>query len=212
MIYSLPTVGIGLRRRCEELTAIGLCAVTAGAITIAACGFRFEPVSSFRLMLNMRFAAFAVATIGLLILHGMLAKREEAFEWIRGMRGALQVFISLFVFELVTAETRDLFANKPSLSSANMRAMVLSVAWLVYSFLLISLGFWRRLQTIRLVAIALFGIAILKVFLSDLSFLQQPYRMFSFAGLALILFATSYLYQRFRGVIVGSEEAAEESA
>ena len=207
VLYSLPMLWFGLRQRYQALAVIGLCALAAGVLTIACHGFHYQPVESFRPIANARFAAFAVAVIGMLTSYRMLARRQDAFGWVHGMLGVLQVTISLFIFELVTAETRDLFTNKPTLSSTNMRAMMLSVAWLVYSFLLISFGFWRRAQTIRLVAISLFGITILKVFFSDLSFLRQPYRMFSFGGLALILFATSYLYQRFRGVILGAEES-----
>lgn len=210
VLYSLPAVWYGLKARSQPIAVIGLCALGAGVLTIATRGFGFEPVGSFRLIANMRFAAFAFAVVGLLAQYRLLVRNTEVFPWTRGLLGVLQVIISLLIFELATAETRDLFAKKPSLSSANMRGMMLSVVWLVYSFLLISFGFWKRAQTIRLVAISLFGITILKVFFSDLSFLQQPYRMFSFAGLALILFATSYLYQRFRGVILNIEEALPE--
>jgi len=64
-----------------------------------------------------------------------------------------------------------------------------------------------RSRSLRFVAMALFAITILKVFLSDLSFLGGLFRILSFAGLALILFATSYLYQRYRGVILETESA-----
>jgi uncharacterized membrane protein len=40
-------------------------------------------------------------------------------------------------------------------------------------------------------------LAIGKVFIFDLSFLQQPYRIVSFFGLGLILLLVSLLYTRF---------------
>lgn len=78
------------------------------------------------------------------------------------------------------------------------RRMVISLAWLVYSFLLMVIGIWRRLLVLRVVAIGLFFISILKVFLFDLSFLTTVYRMISFMGLGIILLAVSYMYQKYK--------------
>lgn len=216
VIYSLPVMWYGLRRASQALRAIGLCALGAGVATIAAQGFGFNPIEHFRLIANARCAAFAIAAVGLLIHYRMYAKRGEEFEWTGRLLGVLQVVMSLLIFELVTAETLDYFARiaaigapaKALVSSVNMRQMMLSVVWLIYSFLLISFGFITRAQTIRFVAFALIATAVLKVFLSDLSFLEPLYRIFSFAGLALILFATSYLYQRYRSVIMDGAEGS----
>ena len=62
-----------------------------------------------------------------------------------------------------------------------------------------SVGIWRRLKPARLYAIGLLYFAILKVFLFDLAFLVQPYRIVSFFGLGLILLLVSLLYTRFEG-------------
>jgi uncharacterized membrane protein len=58
-------------------------------------------------------------------------------------------------------------------------------------------------RTLRMIAMVLFGIAILKIFFYDLSFLETIYRIVSFIGLGIILLTVSYLYQRYRGVILG---------
>jgi len=58
----------------------------------------------------------------------------------------------------------------------------------------------------RIEAIVLFGVSIVKIFIYDLSFLDTLYRIFSFVGLGVILLVVSYLYQRYRGIILGSEE------
>lgn len=54
---------------------------------------------------------------------------------------------------------------------------------------------------LRIAAIVLFGVAILKIFIYDLSFLDTVYRIVSFIGLGVILLSVSYLYQRYRGLI-----------
>jgi len=42
-------------------------------------------------------------------------------------------------------------------------------------------------------------LSVLKVFIFDLSFLEQPYRIVSFFGLGLLLLLVSLLYTRFEG-------------
>ncbi|MCJ7784906.1 MAG: DUF2339 domain-containing protein, partial [Desulfobacterales bacterium] len=86
----------------------------------------------------------------------------------------------------------------------NLRHLSLSGSWLVYSIILMIIGIWRRIQRLRIIAIVLFGITILKIFIYDLSFLQALYRIFSFVGLGVMLLATSYLYQRYKTFIFGA--------
>jgi uncharacterized membrane protein len=78
---------------------------------------------------------------------------------------------------------------------------VLSSVWLLYSVSLMVAGLWRRAQGLRIMAIVLFGITILKIFIYDLSFLETLYRIFSFVGLGVILLGVSYLYQRYKAII-----------
>jgi uncharacterized membrane protein len=57
---------------------------------------------------------------------------------------------------------------------------------------------WQIIQ-VRWVALALFVITALKVFIKDLWTLGQLYRVFSFVGLAITLMLVSFLYQRYLG-------------
>lgn len=84
----------------------------------------------------------------------------------------------------------------------NIKQLMLSGAWLAFSISLMAYGIIGRERTLRVLAIVLFGIAILKIFVYDLSFLETLYRIFSFIGLGLILLVVSYLYQRYKDVIL----------
>ena len=55
-----------------------------------------------------------------------------------------------------------------------------------------------RLRPIRYLAMVLFGITVLKVFLIDLSALGGIYRILGFIGLGIVLLAVSFVYQRGR--------------
>lgn len=89
--------------------------------------------------------------------------------------------------------------HRPAIQDLNnKRHLTLSLVWVVYSALLLTIGFLKRLPAIRYVGIGLLGVSILKIFLYDLSSLEQPYRIISFIGLGLILLAASYAYARFK--------------
>jgi uncharacterized membrane protein len=71
-----------------------------------------------------------------------------------------------------------------------------SVWFMIFGATLLGVGFWRRSAFLRWQALLLLAITIVKVFLFDMSALSQGYRILSFLGLGVLLFAVSYVYQR----------------
>lgn len=94
----------------------------------------------------------------------------------------------------------------------NKLHLVLSGVWILYGIIVVVIGFLRDVRSIRLGGIALLGLAILKVFLYDLNSLEQPYRIVSFIALGIILLGASYLYTRYRSIIIGSSSSSLEGA
>jgi uncharacterized membrane protein len=78
----------------------------------------------------------------------------------------------------------------------NLQQLVMSITWLAYSLILFGLGYMRQIQLFRLIAMVLFGLSILKIFLFDFSALGTLYRIGSFVCLGIILLFVSYLYQK----------------
>jgi uncharacterized membrane protein len=74
----------------------------------------------------------------------------------------------------------------------------LSMVWMVYGGAMLVIGLWRRNKLLRMMALALLSITIIKVFFFDLSSLERLYRIISFIVLGVILLAVSFLYQRLR--------------
>lgn len=93
----------------------------------------------------------------------------------------------------------------------NKLHLVLSGVWIIYGIIVVVIGFLRDVRSIRLGGIALLGLAILKVFLYDLNSLEQPYRIVSFIALGVILLGASYLYTRYRSIIIGSSSSPSSS-
>jgi len=222
MAYALALAGYGAKRGHSATLNSGMFVVGASICTVGAAGFSYQPITDFSLIINIRAAMFGAEVIGLLILLQLSAgwKPQALRSW---ARGAFLVLFCLMVFVLCTAETRDYFGriidqlNRTGGSNmlegnvdqalrkySNLQQMALSLVWLVYSILLIGFGIWRRILSLRIIAIAIFGIAILKIFIYDLKFLETLYRIFSFIGLGLILLSVSFLYQRFKSAIFDS--------
>ncbi|MBA3247935.1 MAG: DUF2339 domain-containing protein, partial [Pyrinomonadaceae bacterium] len=76
------------------------------------------------------------------------------------------------------------------------RQLSLSIIWAVYGGALLVFGLVRRHQLLRVMALLLLGITILKVFFLDLSLLDRIYRIVSFIVLGAILLVVSFLYQQ----------------
>ena len=170
--------------------------------------------------MNSRALVLAAVVVAVAVQGRWLTGMRDAYEWINDVSSVLRVVVVLLILDVITAETRDYFQrdiflletrNDPSSpqqqisSLLNMQQLALSGVWLVFSIVVMGIGIWQRLREVRIVAFGLFGIAILKIFIYDLSFLEALYRIFSFIGLGVILLGTSYLYQRYKTVILGPD-------
>jgi uncharacterized membrane protein len=71
-----------------------------------------------------------------------------------------------------------------------------SLWFMVFGGILLGVGFWERSAFLRWQALVLLAATVVKVFLYDMSELSQGYRILSFLGLGVLLFAVSFVYQR----------------
>lgn len=76
-----------------------------------------------------------------------------------------------------------------------------SALWGIHSIILVTIGILRRFRPIRLLAILLFAVTILKVFLVDLQEMEKFHRIVASIGLGVILLAVSMMYQKYRARI-----------
>ena len=98
-------------------------------------------------------------------------------------------------------------------SSAELvRQMMLSATWGAYAAGLTAVGIKRRYAPVRYLALCVFGITVLKVFIVDFSQLDSVYRIASSIVLGLLLIGASYLYQRYDGRLGDTGERDERVA
>lgn len=217
--YGLVLAFAGLRGRAQAIGHAGLAAVSFGSVTTALFAVTYVPILQFQTIANLRFAVVTLTIASAYAVTLMLGEEE----WHRKMALALNIGIALLSFELLTAETRDHFqrqiaasgtglsapeAGGLALSLQNKQQLAISAVWLIYAAITMTIGIARRLKGFRIAAISLLLLTILKVFLYDLSFLTELYRIFSFIGLGVILLSASFAYQRYKTLIFGEEAPA----
>lgn len=211
MLYSLFLVWGGLRRASQAVLVIGLSSAGLSVGAGVYCGFVPQPDARLPLALGLRAGMLPLILIGLFLHLRLLKDATRLYRWLDGVLAAFQAAIVLLGFELLTGETRDYFDYLASSSSTaptgsshlrNLEQLTLSALWLLYAGVLMAVGLWRRTRWMRLGSIALLGFIILKVFVYDLSFLSGLYRSASFAALGAILLLVSYLYSRYRELLL----------
>lgn len=90
--------------------------------------------------------------------------------------------------------------NGQILRLQNRASISISIFWLVYAILLITIGFVRRSKWVRIGGIVLLGVAIFKLFFIDLWNLGQLYRIIASISLGLVLLAISFVYQKYKHI------------
>ncbi len=230
--YSLPLTWFGLTKKSKYVVYCGIGVMGLGLFVGLVRSLWYEPVEWFSLLFNYRFFATCLLIAGAVLQLLLWRKNSREVEWNKTLVGGISLIIVALMLVLLTSETRDFFEQKICSveklmidewshdleaqvnSLRNMQQLSLSGVWLLYSIMLMVVGLWRRNRRIRLVAIGLFGVTILKIFVYDLSFLQTLYRICSFMGLGVILLAVSYLYQKYKSIILETEaqEKSQETA
>lgn len=79
----------------------------------------------------------------------------------------------------------------------------LSILWGLYALFLIILGIWKKNEQLRIAAIVLFSITLVKLFFYDLSALTTIAKTIVFVVLGVLLLIVSFLYNKYRNIISG---------
>jgi uncharacterized membrane protein len=90
--------------------------------------------------------------------------------------------------------------------SSDSYKLGLSILWGVYSLLLISIGIWKHRQYLRIGAIALFSVTLLKLFFYDISHLSTIAKTIVFVSLGILLLIISFLYNKYKHIIIDENE------
>lgn len=145
---------------------------------------------------NQRFLTFVIAGTAALVAAYWSSGRIKEI--------ALSQYIAGNVFLLwgMILEVMDWAARTtPGSNLLSVDTVAISVLLAVYAVVLVSIGVASRTAVNRMAGLALLGIVVLKLYLFDVWQLDRIYKVAAFAALGVLLFATSFLYSRFRSVI-----------
>jgi hypothetical protein len=118
--------------------------------------------------------------------------------------------VHVYLVALLSAELVQLFVWLGGGSVVTWKGLAqkvgFSVLWGVYALALVGRGIWRKRKVLRLLGIALFGITLVKLFVFDLGDISKLGKIIAFVGLGVLLLVISFLYQKFKDVILGEDE------
>ncbi|HAH31830.1 MAG TPA: hypothetical protein DCL44_05900 [Elusimicrobia bacterium] len=129
-----------------------------------------------------------------------LVGQEETYPHMYGLFGVmlfafLNIEISAFFGEVLPAA----------------RFAAISVLWALFSVGMIVAGFRTFSAALRKTALALFMATIVKVFLFDMSKFSTPYRIFSFMILGMLLVGTSFIYHKYKNILLPQDKEEEKA-
>ena len=206
-------VWLSFRLRLPQVRFFGY--IVFAGVALRLVGFdTVVNMRTFTPVLNERFLAFAVS-IAALYITAYLLWRERKSLWAReasawSVYPIFLVVANFFTVWLLSAEVWGHFSGElaertwaagSALRSA--RNLSLTGLWAGYAVALLVVGIVRRYRLVRLSALVLLGIPIVKVFAYDVFALDQVYRIAAFVGLGGLLLVSAYLYQRYSKSIKG---------
>ena len=86
----------------------------------------------------------------------------------------------------------------------------LSILFGISSFIIIWLGFRHHNKTLRVIALSIFGVTILKLFVNDLSNISPGGKIAAFILLGVLLLSVSFMYQRLKKIILDDRPTENE--
>lgn len=209
-IYGLTAlyIGVGYGSRVLRLGALALLSLTV--YKVVSVDASYFAAAWHRPIFNRTFGAFLLLIAALACAIRLYSRGERIDETERKIAlTGLTVTVSLLGIIGLSLEAYGRFESRirvGNISDGDLRNLILaqrlslSVIWSVYGAAMLVVGIWRSNRLLRVMALGLLVITIIKVFLFDLASLDAIYRIISFIVLGAILLAVSFLYQKWQSM------------
>lgn len=149
-------------------------------------------VSNFNIMIRYISYVFVAGTF-----YAIYKYIEQEF-----MNANYKVFFNfLLAVSILWIASSELINWLDIAGSSQAYKLGLSILWGVYSLILISLGIWKNNKNLRIGAIVLFSITLVKLFFYDISHLDTLSKTIVFVCLGILLLIISFLYNKFKHII-----------
>jgi uncharacterized membrane protein len=118
------------------------------------------------------------------------------------MKEEMKLFMNLFVaLSTLWILSSELFHWLDFAGYTSADKLGLSILWGVFSLILIIIGIWNKLKYLRVGAIILFGITLLKLSIYDIRGMDSLSKTIVFISLGILLLIISFLYNKYRKII-----------
>ena len=165
-------------------------------------GSGYSQASNFKIgIANVYIRYIAIAFLGLLIWSFYkLSKSDLIKKWPKTAFDYIFYITLLWILssELVNVVSLNYFEGGYKLG--------LSILWGLFSLLLISIGLWKNKKHLRIGAITLFAITLIKLFIYDVSYLDTIAKTILFIFLGALLLFISFLYNKYKHLITDPTE------
>ncbi len=187
-----------------RLAGIGLLVAAFARLALNPAVLAYHPRAATAIF-NWYFYAYGLTTLCLLAGARLLAPpRPGGPPDPTGTQGRalLNGLAGVLAFLLLNIEIADYFCPAGhgltfEFSGDFARDMTYTIAWALFAFGLLVIGIARRVRATRYAAIGLLSVALLKLFLHDLSHLGNLYRIGALFVVAAVAILASFIYQRF---------------
>lgn len=105
-----------------------------------------------------------------------------------------------FIRENISAETIQLTRTKIIKTS-------FPILWGVLAFVFLIIGIKKRIKTFRIIALALLGLTIVKLFAYDISNISETGKIISFILLGILILIISFVYQKIKVLVIDENES-----
>jgi uncharacterized membrane protein len=221
-VYAAAALLLGIKRGAKLLRAGGMILLAVTIFKLIMVDLHYYNSAWHTLLINRTFGAFVLMIVALASGAWLYTRSEAVEEEERlAILPVMIVAVNILALTALSAEAWGYYGKKISeitlaaavdfndekLSNLKLaQRLSLSVIWAIYGGAMLTLGIIRRSQLLRIMALSLLSLTILKVFFIDLAALERLYRIISFIVLGVILLAVSFLYQRFRFLFVDAKD------
>ncbi len=204
LIESAALLFVAVRTRTDFLRWFAGATLALGIVRLVA----FDNFDVQTLVFNARFATYlvAIAILGGIVAAGERHASENEMLFVRlagiCLNALALIALTLEAFGYFSRQIIAWYQLHQPAPYAQLHDLELaqtfsySAIWLAYGAGLMMFGFWRRSAFVRWQALVLMAVTIAKVFVFDVSQLQQGYRILSFIALGVVLMGISYAYHR----------------
>lgn len=144
--------------------------------------------------LLIRYLAITALSVSLYIIYKFVKKTYEEPQ----VRVLFDLSLHVVIIWLASSELIQWLELANSLATYKLG---LSILWGTYALYMVSYGIWKKQRHMRLGAIVLFGITLIKLFLYDIAQLNTIAKTVVFLSLGVLLLVISFLYNKYKHLI-----------